>query len=122
MLNFYRSPAALTTFSNVSTSSHVLAAASASPELAFLNDVTGDVIRRIPVPSMINHMHLSHTFLLTGSLDGYVRTHDPRGGARRLDGGTESSVFAHAGGVQGLQSSGNYVYTIGWGYRYVRLC
>ena len=71
---------------------------------------------------MLNHLHLSHTMLLSGSADGYVRTHDPRNGGRRADGGAEGSVFAHAGGVQGLQSSGNYVYTIGLGFRYVLVC
>jgi hypothetical protein len=112
-----RSSSAVTAFSNASTSSRILAAASASPELAFLNDLTGDVVQKSTVPSIVNHMQLSHTFLLSGSSDGYVRTHDPRSTGRRIEGGAEGSVFAHAGGVQGLQASGNYFYTIGWGFR-----
>ena len=86
-------------------------------ELIYLNELTGDVIRRTSVAGIINQLHFSHSLLLTGSSDGYIRSYDIRNPSRRTD-SAENSVYAHAGGVQGLQNSGNYVYSIGWGYRW----
>lgn len=59
----------------------------------------------------------SHTFLLSGSADGYIRTHDVRIGKKGDF--SESSVKAHMKGVQGLEVSGNLVFSIGWGIRCV---
>jgi hypothetical protein len=99
------------------SSSQNLCAATSSPELLFLNGVTGAIIRRTSSTSIVEHLHYSHTVLLSGSADGYIRTHDPRTGLRRDSSGAEASVQAHIAGVHGLQTNGNYVYTIGLGLR-----
>lgn len=54
--------------------------------------------------------------LLSGSSDGFLRIHDPRTGMIR-SGGAESLVRAHFSGIQGLQSTGNFAFTIGLGER-----
>ncbi|KAH9934990.1 uncharacterized protein B0H18DRAFT_979313 [Fomitopsis serialis] len=56
----------------------------------------------------------SITHLVSGSSDGFLRLHDPRN-AMWHEG--NNSVRAHTGGIQGLESSGNYIYTIGLGTR-----
>lgn len=109
-------PAAITTFSGTLSSSKTLAVSTSTPELVLLNTGTGSVTRQAPVPSIIQQLHFTHTFLLSGDSDGYLRCHDHRTGLRR-ENGSESVVKAHASEMQGLQSSGNYVYTIGWGLR-----
>ena len=109
-------PAAITTFSGTLSSSKTLAVSTATPEIVLLNTATGSVTRQAPVPSIIQQLHFTHTFLLSGDSDGYLRCHDHRTGLRR-ENGSESVVKAHASEIQGLQSSGNYVYTIGWGLR-----
>ena len=105
-----------TSFSNASGTTRGLAVATDAQELIHLNELTGDVIHRTNVPGIINQLHFSHSLLLSGSSDGYIRSYDLRNPSRRTD-SAENSAYAHAGGVQGLQSGGNYVYTIGWGYR-----
>lgn len=107
----------VTTFSSSAGSSQSLCAATTTPELLFLNAITGAVTRRIQAPSIVDHLSYSHTLLLSGSVDGYLRTYDPRSGLRRDTGNAEASVQAHIAGIQGLQTSGNYVYTIGMGIR-----
>ncbi|KAI0308687.1 WD40-repeat-containing domain protein [Amylostereum chailletii] len=111
-------PRPITTFSN-NLNSSTFAAATASPEIVLLNSLTGTATRQAPVLSVVNQLHFANTSLLSGSSDGILRCHDPRTGMRR-DGGAENSVKAHASEIQGLQSSGNYVYTIGWGLRQSR--
>ena len=106
-----------TSFSSAPGSARGLAVATDAQELIYLNELTGDVIRRTSVAGIINQLHFSHSLLLTGSSDGYIRSYDIRNPSRRTD-SAENSVYAHAGGVQGLQNSGNYVYSIGWGYRW----
>jgi len=54
--------------------------------------------------------------LLSGSADGYLRTHDPRTNSSRA---MENSVKAHPGSIQGLQTTGNLVFTVGLGERFV---
>lgn len=103
----------VTTFSNTSNSSPVFAVSTVGPELHLLNSMTGDVVRQTPSPSLITHLEFSHSLLLSGSSDGYVRTHDPRTGVSRAEG----SVMAHYSGIQGLQTTGNFVLTIGLGVR-----
>ncbi|TFY82963.1 hypothetical protein EWM64_g1049 [Hericium alpestre] len=117
---YHRTPAGgVTTFSNNLSSSKALAVATSSLELVLLNSSTGSVMRQAPLVSTVNHLHFSHSFLVSGSSDGFVRCHDPRTGLRR-EGGAESAVKAHASEIQGLQTSGNYLYTIGWGLRQSR--
>ncbi|KAI0059101.1 PAB-dependent poly-A-specific ribonuclease subunit PAN2 [Artomyces pyxidatus] len=113
---YFRSPAVVTAFSNTLSSSKILAASTAAPEIVLLNSLTGSIVRQAPVPSLISQLHFTHTYLISGASDGFVRCHDPRTGMRR-DGSAENSVKAHASEIQGLQSSGNFVYTIGWGLR-----
>jgi hypothetical protein len=81
-----------------------------------LNSITGRVLREASVPSVVRHLHFTHSYLLSGDSDGYLRCHDHRTGLRR-EGSAENTVKAHASEIQGLQSSGNFVYTIGWGLR-----
>ena len=81
-----------------------------------LNAMTGAVIRQIQVPSLITQMAFSNSLLLSGAGDGYLRTHDPRTGVTR-NGGSESSVKAHYSSVQGLETIGNFVFTIGLSLR-----
>ncbi|KZP32520.1 PAB-dependent poly-A-specific ribonuclease subunit PAN2 [Athelia psychrophila] len=104
-----------TTFSNTATGSSSLAVATTSPEILEVNGATGQVIRKTPTPSIVNHLQHTHSCLLSGSSDGILRVHDERTGTRREHG--ESSVIAHHSGIQGLQYSGNFVFTIGWGLR-----
>jgi PAB-dependent poly(A)-specific ribonuclease subunit 2 len=70
--------------------------------------------------SLLTHLELSHTFLVSGSSDGYVRVHDPRTGIGR-PGGADNLVKAHARSIQGLQTAGSYIFTIGMGERHVRV-
>ncbi|KAI0261046.1 ubiquitin carboxyl-terminal hydrolase-domain-containing protein [Gloeopeniophorella convolvens] len=84
-----------------------------------LNSTTGSMIRQAHAFSVIRQLHFSHSYLLSGGADGYLGCHDPRTGLRR-EGAAENTVKAHASEIQGLQSSGNYAYTIGWGLRQSR--
>lgn len=96
-------------------SSNIIAAATTAPDIVLLSAMTGTVLRQAPVPSHVTHLHFSHSTLLCASADGYVRTHDPRTAARREN--TDSAVLAHASGVQDLQATGNFFFTIGWSSR-----
>ncbi|ETW85417.1 hypothetical protein HETIRDRAFT_432176 [Heterobasidion irregulare TC 32-1] len=117
---YHRPPAAtVTTFSNTSGSSNLLAVATSALELLLLNPLTGSVVRQSIFSSPVTQLHYSHSFLLSGDANGFVRCHDPRTGLRR-DGGAEATAKAHESEIQGLQSSGNCVYTIGWGLRQSR--
>lgn len=91
-----------------------------SSELAFISTMTGAVIRQVQTASLLTHLELSHTFLVSGSSDGYVRVHDSRTGLTR-SGGAENLINAHARSIQGLQAVGNYIFTIGMGERQVWL-
>ncbi|KAJ6546999.1 ubiquitin carboxyl-terminal hydrolase-domain-containing protein [Mycena capillaripes] len=108
---FCRPPPTLTTFSNTSMASPVLAASSTSSELLLLNSMTGSILRQASTPSLISHLEFSHSAILSGASDGYIRTHDPRTALNR----PESQILAHYSGIQGLQTTGNYVFTIGLG-------
>ena len=79
--------------------------------------MTGATIRQVQTSSVLTHLELSHSFLLSGSSDGYLRVHDPRTGMTRT-GSAENLVKAHARSVQGLQATGNFVFTIGMGERW----
>ncbi|KAF8479133.1 PAB-dependent poly-A-specific ribonuclease subunit PAN2 [Russula ochroleuca] len=116
---YYRPSASVTTFSSTLSSSRTVAVSTSTPEIVLLNSITGSVLRQASVPSTIRHLHFTHSYLLSGDSDGYLRCHDHRTGLRR-EGGAENTVKAHASEIQGLQSSGNHVYTIGWGLRQSR--
>ncbi|KAJ7581374.1 ubiquitin carboxyl-terminal hydrolase-domain-containing protein [Mycena floridula] len=111
---FYRSPGSLTTFSSPSNSSHAIAAASITPDILFLNAMTGTIVREIPTPSLVTHLEFSPSFLISGAADGIIRTHDPRTGASTR---SEGTVKAHVSGIQALQTTGNFVCTIGLSMR-----
>ncbi|KAF9456453.1 ubiquitin carboxyl-terminal hydrolase-domain-containing protein [Collybia nuda] len=106
------------TFSNTSNS-NLLAASTADKELLYINSVTGKVVFQLPTTSVITQLQSSHSLLLSGSSDGYLRTHDPRASTGR-SGGAESIVRAHSSSIQGLQTTGNFAFTIGLGERQSR--
>lgn len=113
---YYRpSPDTVTAVSPSTFPSNILAAATSAPDIVLLNAVTGAVLRQSPTPSHISHLAFSHSSLLAAYADGYVRTHDPRTAMRR----ESADVLAHASGVQDLQVSGNFFFSIGWSSRYV---
>ena len=109
-----KSAAPLTTFCNSPGSTSTLVVGSTSAELTVLNVSTGDVIRQIPSSARVTRLESSPDVVVSGSADGYIRTHDIRTPMRR----TENQVKAHQGVVQGLECNGNWVYTIGLGIRY----
>ena len=115
LLSSYRSSSTLTAFSSTTYTSNVLAASTTAPELVLLNAMTGNPVRVASSSSVATHLQFSHSTLLAASADGYVRVHDPRTGLLRENG--ENSVLAHTSGVQDLQASGNYFYTVGWSIR-----
>lgn len=104
------------TFSNTSHSSHFLATATTNLELLFLNSMTGGVVRQVPTTSVVTQLQFSHSMLLSGSSDGFLRVHDPRTGMGRAS-GAESVIKSHVGSIQGLQTIGNFAFTIGMGER-----
>jgi len=108
----HRSNVSVTAMSCNTTSMFGLA--NATPELMILNSHTGSVVQRSPVSAVLTHLLYPSTHLVSGSSDGFLRLHDPRN-AMWHEG--NNSVRAHTGGIQGLESSGNYIYTIGLGTR-----
>ncbi|KAF7294679.1 PAN2-PAN3 deadenylation complex catalytic subunit PAN2 [Mycena indigotica] len=113
---FCRSPPTLHTFSNVSSASSVLAASSTNSELLLMNSMTGNILRQAPTPSLITHLEFSHSAILSGGADGSVRTHDSRTAINKPEG----QFIAHYAGIQGLQTNGNLVFTIGLSIRQSR--
>ncbi|KAF8919283.1 PAB-dependent poly-A-specific ribonuclease subunit PAN2 [Mucidula mucida] len=99
------------TFTSSTTSSNVIGVSIVGPELLLVSPATGTVVRQCQVPSLITHMEFSHSSLISAGADGYLRNHDPRTGITRA--AADSSVRAHPSGIQGLQISGNYIFTIG---------
>ncbi|KAI0078959.1 hypothetical protein K474DRAFT_1659644 [Panus rudis PR-1116 ss-1] len=112
---FYRTEHAVTAFSNNAANAPIFYAATAAQQLLAINSQTGDVVREAMSPSIYNFLADTHSALVSGSSDGYVRLHDPR--AMQT---TTHSVRAHHGGIQGLEAAGNYVFTIGMGTRQSR--
>lgn len=110
-----RSAHTLTSFSNSISASPNIAVSTAGPELVLVNTTTGLSVRQWVVPSLVTHLVSSHTLLLSGSSDGYLRTHDMRAGKSNKT--SDLSVKAHNKGFQGLDVSGNLVFSIGWGER-----
>ncbi|KAG1748914.1 PAB-dependent poly-A-specific ribonuclease subunit PAN2 [Suillus paluster] len=92
-----------------------------SPTTLVYPDVkaVGNPVRVASSSSVATHLQFSHSTLLAALTDGHVRAYDPRTALLRENG--EHSVLAHSSGVQDLQASGNYFYTIGWGIRLVKV-
>jgi hypothetical protein len=89
--------------------------------MLFLNSMTGNTVRKVPTPAVITHLQFSSSALVSGSADGYLRLHDPRTGMARSCGGEHKVVKAHQCSIQGLQTTGNYIFTIGHSERCVYL-
>jgi PAB-dependent poly(A)-specific ribonuclease subunit 2 len=109
----------LSTFTDHPSAANTLVLASSSPhqpEFVILNATNGAVIKKTFSPSMVTHLRSSYSLLISAASDGNIRTHDFR---RREDGSSDGSALAHVGGIQGLEVSGNYVYSCGWGLRFV---
>jgi PAB-dependent poly(A)-specific ribonuclease subunit 2 len=96
-------------------SPNLVAAATNTPEIILLNSMIGGAVRQVSVPSQVTNLQFSHSTLLCASADGCVRAHDPRTGIRRENG--DGSVHAHSSGVQDMQATGNFFFTIGWSLR-----
>ncbi|KAI4525371.1 hypothetical protein K525DRAFT_234573 [Schizophyllum commune Loenen D] len=107
----WKPPTNVTAFTSTSYSSHTLAVAATVPEIALLNAATGSVVRTSPAATVINQMDFSPSLLLAGCMDGYLRAYDPRTALTPNSG--PSAVRAHSNSVQGVQVSGNEVFTIG---------
>ncbi|KAF9567565.1 hypothetical protein CPC08DRAFT_703099 [Agrocybe pediades] len=116
---FKQSPANVVTFSNTPSASSFLVASLDTLEMVFLSPATGAAIRKVSTTAILTELHLSHSMIISGSADGYVRVHDPRTGMGRTT-ASENFVKAHARSVQALETSGNFVFTIGMGERQSR--
>ncbi|KAL0580436.1 poly(A)-specific ribonuclease [Marasmius crinis-equi] len=112
---YYNSASSIATFASSANFSAV-AASTVDMDLLMLNAMTGRVLRQIQVPSLITQMVFSNSLMLSGAADGVLRTHDPRTGITR-NGGSESSVKAHYSSIQGLETVGNFAFTIGLSLR-----
>uniref|UniRef100_D8PTC9 PAN2-PAN3 deadenylation complex catalytic subunit PAN2 n=1 Tax=Schizophyllum commune (strain H4-8 / FGSC 9210) TaxID=578458 RepID=D8PTC9_SCHCM len=107
----WKPPTNVTAFTSTSYSSHTLAVAATVPEIALLNAATGSVVRTSPAATVITQMDFSPSLLLAGCMDGYLRAYDPRTALTPNSG--PSAIRAHSNSVQGVQVSGNEVFTIG---------
>jgi PAB-dependent poly(A)-specific ribonuclease subunit 2 len=105
----------ITTFTDMASISHQIALSNTNTQLVFLNSMTGSIVREVVTPSLVTHLHLSHSVLVSGSSDGNLRIHDPRTGIIKPN--VESFVKAHKRGIQGIQATGNLIFTIGLGER-----
>ncbi|KAG8769786.1 poly(A)-specific ribonuclease [Ceratobasidium sp. 428] len=112
----------LSTFSHHPTIPNTFVVASSTPSshnFHIINAVTGASMRNVQSPSHISHLAHVHTLLVSGSVDGMLRTHDFRARGRE-DSASENSCIAHTGGIQALETSGQYILTAGWGMRQSR--
>ncbi|CCA66899.1 related to PAN2-component of Pab1p-stimulated poly(A) ribonuclease [Serendipita indica DSM 11827] len=82
-------------------------------ELLVINPTNGVVSRQIQCPTQVVCLHVSPSHVLSGSSDGLLRTHDLRAPTKR-NSTSEHIVKAHQGSVQAIESSGNWIYSIGW--------
>lgn len=103
------------------SSSTITALSTSGSELLLINAMTGNLSKQAKIPSIATHLEFSYNILLSGSADGYLCAYDPRTGISR-NGTSESMVKAHYGGIQGLQTVGNFVFTIGMSLRYIFFC
>ncbi|PVG02168.1 hypothetical protein CPB86DRAFT_811668 [Serendipita vermifera] len=111
----YRTSAntSISTFTNRAST---LIAVTNKAEFLALNTSTGKIIRQVPCPPQVVVLHASHSLILSGSSDGFIRTHDFRTSTKR-NSGAENMIRAHQGSVRAINSSGNWIYTIGWNIR-----
>jgi PAB-dependent poly(A)-specific ribonuclease subunit 2 len=117
-MELFNSTPANSIVSTFAQEGHTLVAVSDKAEFLVMNTKTGTVGRQMPCPPQVVNLHVSHSLVFSGSSDGLLRTHDLRGSMKR-NSGTELSVRAHQGSIQAIESSGNWVYTIGWTIRCV---
>ncbi|CAG8768565.1 12220_t:CDS:2, partial [Acaulospora colombiana] len=106
-----------TSISTFTNRASTLIAVSNKAEFLALNTSTGKIIRQVPCPPQVVVLHASHSLILSGSSDGFIRTHDFRTSMKR-NSGSENMIRAHQGSVRAINSSGNWIYTIGWNIRY----
>ncbi|KAI0637414.1 ubiquitin carboxyl-terminal hydrolase-domain-containing protein [Trametes polyzona] len=106
----------IVTFSNKPSNSSALAVSTYTPELLLLNLQTGAVLRRNPAPAILTHLHYtaSLSYFVSADSDGWIRLHDPRDLSRSF---STDSVRAHVNGIADIESSSNFLYTIGYGVR-----
>ncbi|QRV85967.1 PAB-dependent poly(A)-specific ribonuclease subunit PAN2 [Ceratobasidium sp. AG-Ba] len=112
----------LSTFSHHPTIPNTFVVASSTPSshnFNIVNAVTGASMRHVQSPSHVSHLAHIHTLLVSGSVDGVLRTHDFRARGRE-ESASENSCIAHTGGIQALETSGQYILTAGWGIRQSR--
>ncbi|KAF5379932.1 hypothetical protein D9757_007171 [Collybiopsis confluens] len=108
------------TIMGFASSSTITAVSTSNSELLLINAMTGNLSKQVTTASIATHLEFSqNNILLSGSADGHVRAFDPRTGTTR-GGSSESSVKAHYGGIQGLQTVGNFIFTIGMSLRQSR--
>lgn len=97
-----------------------------APELLLLNSTSGTVSRTLPVSSTITSLRSSHSAIVAGNSDGYLRLYDVSSPSRSSEDQSEGSILAHVGGIQSIDVGGNYAVTIGWTLRLMhvppRLC
>ncbi|KAG8872977.1 poly(A)-specific ribonuclease [Tulasnella sp. 331] len=120
---YHNSSQLLSTFcDHPSTANAVILAANGpdASEFVMLNTATGAEIRKVASPPMVNHLRASHSLLISAAADGYIRMHDFRTSNKRDSGVAQNTAFAHSGGIQGLEISGNQIFTCGWGFRQSR--
>jgi len=108
----------MVTFSNTPSASSFLVASLDTLEMVFLSPATGTAMRKVSTTAILTQLELTHSMILSGSADGYLRVHDPRTGMGRSS-GSENFVKAHARSILALETSGNFVFTIGMGERYL---
>ncbi|CAE6448890.1 unnamed protein product [Rhizoctonia solani] len=108
----------LSTFTHHPTIPNTFVVAAQSPSSGFhiVNAVSGASLRRVSSPFNVSHLAHVGTLLVSGTVDGMLRTHDFRTRGRE-DTAAESSCIAHTGGIQALEAAGNYIFTAGWGIR-----
>lgn len=102
----------VTAFSNNSSNGPVFFACTSGQELVAINSQTGDLVRKSPAVSIYTHLVNGQNVLLSGASDGYIRSHDPRTSST-----TVNAIQAHGSGIQGLLTSGSFIFTIGLGMR-----
>ncbi|CUA74901.1 PAB-dependent poly(A)-specific ribonuclease subunit 2 [Rhizoctonia solani] len=108
----------LSTFTPHPTIPNTFVVAVQSPGSGFhiVNAISGASLRRVSSPFNVSHLAHVGTLLVSGTVDGMLRTHDFRTRGRE-DTAAESSCIAHTGGIQALEAAGNYIFTAGWGIR-----
>ncbi|KAJ1309756.1 hypothetical protein OPQ81_006521 [Rhizoctonia solani] len=108
----------LSTFTHHPTIPNTFVVAAQSPSSGFhiVNAISGASLRRVSSPFNVTHLAHVGTLLVSGTVDGMLRTHDFRTRGRE-DTAAESSCIAHTGGIQALEAAGNYIFTAGWGTR-----